>query len=116
MFGKKMVVDMITRSSENDDDRRAFLRTAGIAGLGAVGTVGLLGSGVTTASAAPAPVVSDGAVLNFALNLEYLEAEFYSYAVNGYGLAANMTTGAGTLGFRAAQRCVRGSGLRCAVR
>ena len=98
MFGKKMVVDMITRSSENDDDRRAFLRTAGIAGLGAVGTVGLLGSGVTTASAAPAPVVSDGAVLNFALNLEYLEAEFYSYAVYGHGLAASMTTGTGTLG------------------
>lgn len=98
MFGKKMVVDMITRSSENEDDRRAFLRTAGIAGLGAIGTVGLLGSGVTTASAAPAPVVSDGAVLNFALNLEYLEAEFYSHAVYGHGLAASMTDGSGTLG------------------
>ena len=70
MFGKKMVVDMITRSSENGDDRRAFLRAAGIAGLGVVGGATLLGSGGTTGSAAPAPVVSDGAVLDFALNLD----------------------------------------------
>ncbi len=97
MFGRKMVVDMITRSSENDNDRRAFLRTAGIAGMGVVGSAALLGSGTTTAAAA-GPTVSDSAVLNFALNLEYLEAEFYSHAVYGHGLAASMTTGTGQLG------------------
>ena len=38
MFGKKLVADMISRSSENEADRRNFLKAAGIAGLGVVGT------------------------------------------------------------------------------
>ncbi len=96
MFGRKTVVDMINRSAENENDRRNFLKKAGLAGMGAVGGVALLGATGTDAFADDP--ISDGAILNFALQLEYLEAEFYSYAVNGTGIAASLTDGSGTIG------------------
>lgn len=106
MFGKPFVRELISRSAENDSDRRRFLKSAGVAGLGVVGATYLgsafaspAGAAELKSTAAPAAEgPSDGAVLNFALNLEYLEAQFYSYAVNGCGLPDAMTTGTGVRG------------------
>ncbi|MGI3780668.1 MAG: ferritin-like domain-containing protein [Janthinobacterium lividum] len=102
MFGKKLVADMISRSAENEQDRRTFLRAAGVAGLGTVGAVALSGANSQSASADPTETpeqeATDSAVLNFALNLEYLEAQFYSFAYYGTGLDASLLTGTGKPG------------------
>ena len=76
-------------------ERRDFFRTA----MGAMAvTAGV--SALTMAGSAEAQTTTyaDADILNFALNLEYLEAQFYAYATGGAGIAANLLTGAGTQG------------------
>ncbi len=98
--------------AEKISDRRAFLKAAGFTGLG-LASAGLVAGNMGALDNTPvgralglktknveAAGITDVDILNFALNLEYLEAEFYTMAYFGQTLDqfGIWTTGSGNHG------------------
>ena len=109
-MSKMHILEVMELAQKRQAERRNFLKYAGAATAAAGGLSLLAACGdnaltpVPTPTPTPTPTATastaqiDIDVLNFALNLEYAEAQFYSFAAFGTGLAASSLTGTGTQG------------------
>jgi len=108
MTDQSKMIEAFEARVRRREERREFLFTSARAGIAAA-SISLLAScgdddddlGAGTPPPPPpqgGSAVGDPEILNFALQLEYLEAQFYSYAATGAGLPQNLLGGQGTQG------------------
>jgi hypothetical protein len=76
------------------NERREFFRAA----LGAAAATAAGAGALSIATSASAATIADNDMGNFLLQLDYLAAQYYSFAVTGAGLPAALLTGVGTAG------------------
>ncbi len=94
-----MIVDTLDKLYQKGLSRRNFMVAAGAAGTVAT-LAGCNDSFSTSTATVPAATgITDTDILIFALNLEYLEAQFYLYAATGAGLAPADTVGGSASAF-----------------
>jgi hypothetical protein len=87
------LIDVMESRAKRREERRGFFKLAA-AGVAAAPVVLTMGGKPLSAQTA----VTDADILNFALNLEYLEAQFYYFAFFGEGLPGSILGGTGTRG------------------